>query len=360
MFITQVFSKIISYHTDKETKKIIDKCREENKPLARINIKINNYNLLSEKITNQEKLLRAKNIVKKIGEIKIELNKNKESNKCLSLTTIPFYDIEYKTILGILNKNNENTKLTPHQELQILNRNMHLFERIFGFKFSNNSLIEINNQSLITLDNIYPEIKEFFENPNYSNLLEITDETETKKKKRKSDDFQILSTPSDLITTSQAFQIEKHIPNYLNGIPWKLYYSKYKDGSSYINTLYRKCHNKGSLIIIVMDEFKNIFGGYMTHGFDFKDVFFGTGESFLFKLIDDVIYVYNSTFNNDLYCFADEDGFGMGSDNHYGLFVDQSLKKGSSHVCQTYLNEPLSSQSHFNILNMEIWGFQED
>ena len=43
--------------------------------------------------------------------------------------------------------------------------------------------------------------------------------------------------------------------------------------------------------------------------------------------------IYNTTFNNDLYCFADEDGFGMGSDNHYGIFVDKNLRKGSTHTC---------------------------
>ena len=86
--------------------------------------------------------------------------------------------------------------------------------------------------------------------------------------------------------------------------------------------------------------------------------FFGTGESFLFKVKGQDVSVYNSSFRNDLYCFADEDGFGMGSDNHYGLFIDKSLRKGSTHTCQTYLNEPLSSESHFKVKNLEIWGFR--
>jgi len=87
---------------------------------------------------------------------------------------------------------------------------------------------------------------------------------------------------------------------------------------------------------------KNIFGGLMTQNFDFRPNFFGTGESFLFKVFPKSLKVFKSTFNNDLYCFADEDGFGMGSDNHYGLFIDKSLRKGSSHTCKTYLNDPLS------------------
>lgn len=354
-----VFHTGFFYYTDEESKKIMNNLREENKALARVNIKINNYNLLSEKVSNEEKLKRAQNIVKTIERIKSELEK-KEKNK--SLTTIPFYDIEYKTILSVINKNNEDKKLTSHKELQLLNRNMHLFERFFGFKFAKKSLIEINNQSLITLDNIYPEIKEFFENPNYSNLLDIKPEKTLEKSSistLKKSDFQILSSKSQIITTKKAFKLEEYLPNYIQGIPWKLYYSRYRDGTSY-NTLHRLVVNKGSLIILIYDEFKNIFGGYMTHGFDFRDGFFGTGESFLFKFSKDTVCVFNSSFNNDLYCFADEDGFGMGSDNHYGLFVSCCLRKGSTHICKTYLNDPLTSKSHFGILNVEIWGFQDD
>lgn len=358
-----VFHTGYLYYTDEETKKIMKTLKEENKALARVNIKINNFNLLSEKVSNQDKLNRAKSIVKKIEQIKVELLKKKEVNK--SLTTIPFYDIEYKTILSVINKNNEDKKLTSHKELQLLNRNMHIFERFFGFKFEKKSLIEINNQSLITLDNIYPEIKEFFENPNYSNLLDIDpEETESHKKKSsidklKKNDFKILLNKSQIINIEKAFKLEEYLPNYIQGISWKLYYSRYRDGTSY-NTLHRLVYNKGSLMIIIKDEFKNIFGGYMTHGFDFKDGFFGTGESFLFKFCNDTVYVYNSSFNNDLYCFADEDGFGMGSDNHYGLFIDSSLRKGSTHICKTYLNDPLTCKSHFGVLNIEIWGFQDE
>jgi len=59
-----------------------------------------------------------------------------------------------------------------------------------------------------------------------------------------------------------------------------------------------------------------------------------------------------------LYCFADEDGFGFGSDPHYGLFIDKSLKKGFSFECQTYKNEILSTENHFIIDKLEVWGFR--
>ena len=68
--------------------------------------------------------------------------------------------------------------------------------------------------------------------------------------------------------------------------------------------------------------------------------------------------MYVVSFLNDLYCFGDEDGFGFGSDPHYGLFVENSLKKGFSFECQTYKNDVLSQKNHFFIDKLEIWGFR--
>lgn len=40
------------YYTDEETKKVMLDLKKKNKPLARVNIKMNNFNLLDEKMTN--------------------------------------------------------------------------------------------------------------------------------------------------------------------------------------------------------------------------------------------------------------------------------------------------------------------
>lgn len=108
-----------------------------------------------------------------------------------------------------------------------------------------------------------------------------------------------------------------------------------------------------------MDSRKNVFGGLMTYSFEFHENFFGTGESFLFKLKNGELYVYSATMLNTFYCFVDDDGFGLGTGNHYGLFIDKTLRHGSSHNCKTYNNDVLSDDNHFDIYNIEIWGFRE-
>ncbi len=43
----------------------------------------------------------------------------------------------------------------------------------------------------------------------------------------------------------------------------------------------------------------------------------------------------------------DSEGFGLGSDNHYGLFINKNLQSGTTHFSKTYLNDPLCSENHF-------------
>jgi hypothetical protein len=46
----------------------------------------------------------------------------------------------------------------------------------------------------------------------------------------------------------------------------------------------------------------------------------------------------------------------VGSDGHYGLWIDDSVEKGVSASCPTFGNEPLSDEgTKFDILGVEVW-----
>lgn len=66
-------------------------------------------------------------------------------------------------------------------------------------------------------------------------------------------------------------------------------------------------------MIVVKDTHGAVFGGLYTSKLEFKQIFTGTGESFLWRLRDGTIDVFKATMKNSLFCFADEYGFGMGS-----------------------------------------------
>lgn len=120
-----------------------------------------------------------------------------------------------------------------------------------------------------------------------------------------------------------------------------------------------KCLNRGEVVFLIEDFHGHIFGGYTACDIDMRDDYYGTGESFLFKVSKDGVSIYGSTLANSLYIFCDGNGLGFGSDPHFGLFIDQCLTKGSSHACKTYSNDVLTTESHFGIHRFEVWGFKK-
>ena len=67
-------------------------------------------------------------------------------------------------------------------------------------------------------------------------------------------------------------------------------------------------------MIILQDSNNNIFGSYVTDSwFLSTNVFFGSGESFLYKFKDDRIQVFHSTGINSFYQMADETGLSIGA-----------------------------------------------
>lgn len=212
MCIIRDSSRVISYYTDKTTRDVFDELREKDKTVARINFKINNYNLLGEKVSKEYKAMKAKRLINKL-DAKLQAFKAKDnSQKYLSSTTIPFFDIDFRSVMEIINKNNQE-KIPRNKELQIFHKNIRLFERLFGFRFGNRqSLLAINNQSLVTLDNIYPEIKEFYDVNDFGNLLdsptkikplESIDDVMAKNK-----EFVLLSSKSEIIKKAQGYKVK--------------------------------------------------------------------------------------------------------------------------------------------------------
>ena len=114
--------------------------------------------------------------------------------------------------------------------------------------------------------------------------------------------------------------------------------------------------------MLLMDISGRVFGGYMHCELDYKNYYFGTGESFLFRLesTSGPLIVYPASMDNLMFVYCSSIGIGMGADPHFGLFIESDLDKGSTHPCKTFSNEALSSQNHFTIKKMEIWVFSKD
>ncbi len=109
----------------------------------------------------------------------------------------------------------EGVDVPNNKELHVIHQNIHLFERLFGFKFfDNHSIRLINNQSYVALDRIYPEISNLVEEDNHSLLSEAQKTQEEtissihRQKQMRDKDFKVLSEPSTILTPAQSFMVD--------------------------------------------------------------------------------------------------------------------------------------------------------
>ncbi|CCM04159.1 uncharacterized protein FIBRA_06321 [Fibroporia radiculosa] len=157
-----------------------------------------------------------------------------------------------------------------------------------------------------------------------------------------------VTTP--VLNAELADALRPHFPA-LSRLPrsWSLLYSLDQHGIS-LNTLYTRCQSHmGGALVVMRDSSEAIFGAWMGEGIrPSKGSYYGSGESFLWKLIpgksDKQLRVFKWTGKNDYVALCEPEyiSFG-GGDGHYGLYLDDSLIDGSSAWCPTYDNEPLCS-----------------
>ena len=167
--------------------------------------KVNNFSLLGERVPNEKKFLKAKRLLSELRK-KVEAFRKRAKNvKEVSGTNIPFFDIEYKTVAKLIGGGEES--ISDQRELQLFHQNLRFFDRIFGFDFEGQrSLLLVNNQSLITLDHVYPQIRDFHIGAEPGHLL---DDSQIKEdSQRKSEGQKLLSEESAIIDNTIAYRVD--------------------------------------------------------------------------------------------------------------------------------------------------------
>ncbi|KAK6904580.1 hypothetical protein I203_105396 [Kwoniella mangroviensis CBS 8507] len=176
-----------------------------------------------------------------------------------------------------------------------------------------------------------------------------------------------------VLTSADAYKLRGNLPprQRLSG-NWTLLFSLDQHGAS-LSTLYRlverygQTHRTSGNLLVVRDGRGNRFGAYINESIVKREgTYYGTGESFLFKL-DPVsgVQVYRWTGKNQYFALC-ESGFISfgGGDGTYGLLLDSTFTQNSSATCPAYDNEILSESSPrksqkaslFDCVGLEVWG----
>jgi len=208
-----------------------------------------------------------------------------------------------------------------------------------------------------------------------------------------------------VLSTGKLAQITQALPLPLQHGRWKRLYSLTRDGASF-TTLLDKVQGYQFTLLALRTTKGEVCGGFAAREWKAQKIsgFYGTGQSFLFSLVDDevdrrtkvrvtesmstvdfildhllhvcsvevcaiaraprihqVLKIYKWTGKNEYFqlCSVSDQRLafgGGGVDGNFGLCVERDFACGSSGYCETYGNEPLAREPTFHVEDMEVYG----
>ena len=183
------------------------------------------------------------------------------------------------------------------------------------------------------------------------------------------------SDPPSILNDVQLTKLRNELPTTLRPKNWRLVYSTEQHGCS-LRTFFHRVDQVGPVVLVVLDSEGHKFGGFVSESWQHHSYcsgYFGTGETFLFK-IHPSFKIFRWTRNNShfVHSAADCIAFGSGRQKdrrspegigHPGLFLGSDFEMGSSSLASsatsTFANEALASSPEFRCVKVECWTFTE-
>ena len=180
---------------------------------------------------------------------------------------------------------------------------------------------------------------------------------------------------SSILLHSHIQCLVEHFPASLQYEAWDLAFSTDLHGSDLVSFYNRSSSYQYTLLVVrTMDN--QIFGGFATepwritrHG---SQVFYGSGESFLFKCHpstgeedendcpeNDNVDVYVWQYDNYFFQWSNSKQIAMGGGGGcFGFVLDDDFAYAETNPCETFGNPHLTSHtSPFAVADVELWGF---
>ncbi|XP_047499439.1 TLD domain-containing protein 2-like [Penaeus chinensis] len=163
---------------------------------------------------------------------------------------------------------------------------------------------------------------------------------------------------TEIITDHVRKSMYKKLPARAQGYSWKLVFSTSQNGFS-LNSLYRKMSDVDSpIMLFIQDTHQNVFGAVLSCSLRVSELFYGTGESFLFSFHPE-FQVFPWTGENNFFVKGNNESLVVGGgDGNFGLWLDGDLYQGRTQPCKTFDNPQLTDTEDFIIKTVECWCFE--
>uniref|UniRef100_A0A6B2LKV8 Oxidation resistance protein 1 n=1 Tax=Arcella intermedia TaxID=1963864 RepID=A0A6B2LKV8_9EUKA len=139
---------------------------------------------------------------------------------------------------------------------------------------------------------------------------------------------------------------------------WELLFCTSTDGISMLS-FYLKTRDADPTLLVVEDKKGHVFGAFVTEPWEKQKGYYGTGESFLFKLRPkELSDVWRWTGRNTYFMYSNDNSISVGGGRgQHGLWLGNDWYDGISQCSDTFENKPLSYSEKFVIKTVEIWKF---
>jgi len=163
-----------------------------------------------------------------------------------------------------------------------------------------------------------------------------------------------------ILTSDLAKQLRPRLPRILHIDSMVLLYSLTQNGSDF-TTFYLNMKDTEYAIILIETISGEVIGGFASSTWKISSSYYGTGESFLFKIdsASNTIEDYQWTSANNFFMYSTEHQIGMGGGGDgFGFILDTDFRYISSKHCSTYGNPSLlSTEEPILVKNVEAFGF---
>ena len=174
------------------------------------------------------------------------------------------------------------------------------------------------------------------------------------------------SAPAEaaLLDMKSIHAISCALPPTRRHATWRLLYATHTHGFS-LGSLYRAASKVAPVALVVQDCGGAIFGAYITEPLQISTRYYGTGETFVFRLTndnDDSAYSWAGRHRdagiatNDLFVYGAADALTIGGGGRPALWLDGDLNCGASGDCETFASPSLSSSPEFQVKDVELYA----
>jgi hypothetical protein len=150
-------------------------------------------------------------------------------------------------------------------------------------------------------------------------------------------------------------KIVQDLPTRYGICDWCLLYSSNRDGYS-LKSCVEAARKREPALFVVRDSKNALFGAFLSEPLEKRDGYYGTGETFLIKMLPEYC-IYKATGLNAEFICCEKDFMALGGGGKFGLHLDSYLERGISEHSPTFGNEPLSATPNFKVVAVEMWGF---